>query len=389
MDQTVDRGQIGRNVSQPKYLEIQDRLLQQVRTGAVAPDEALPKERDLAASLDVAVGTLRRALRGLEADGVIRRVRGRGTFVNSPQQRRAQVKIEVFSLIVPFLREDPIPALIEGFERAAKGIEHRVVIGCSNNEVPQQEKLLRQAIEHNVAGVAIVPTTFPVTPPDHVRLLREHHIPVVYCHRVVDGVTAPLVSWPHGDVGRTAAKTLLEHGHRRIVSLADFGDAFIEAVGGGIRQVLREHDVDVSNYRLHCFGEPLRGPTARDTVRGTLRRLLQGPDRPTAILCFNSFDAEQVYLLAGELGFKIPDDLSVIYFGARRRESALAERTTCVSTDECEIGVQAVKLLDEMGSGRISHDSNQKIEIPLTLLPGETVGAAPPDGSTKEVFQYR
>ena len=118
----------------------------------------------------------------------------------------------------------------------------------------------------------------------------------------------------------------------------------------------------------------MRGRAVRDDVRATLEGMLTGEDRPTAIFCFNSFDAEQVYLLAGELGFKIPGDLSLLYFGATRRESALAKRVTCVGVEESEVGIQAVKLLEGMAAGRIPHESNQKIEVPLTLLPGETVG---------------
>jgi DNA-binding LacI/PurR family transcriptional regulator len=377
MSQTTEQCDRERTVARPKYLEIQNYLLQQVHAGTFAPGQALPKERDLAVSLDVAVGTLRRALRTLEADGIVRRIRGKGTFVNSPQQRQAQIKVNLFSLIVPFLRGDPVPSLTWGFERAAAGIEHQVLIGDSINEVACQEKLIRKAIEHNVAGVAIVPTTFPLTPPEHIRRLQEHHIPVVLCHRVVEGVTAPLVTWPHGDVGRMVGRTLVEHGHRRIDVLLDFDDAFVDAVGVGIRQVLREHGIDASNYRPHYFGKMMRGQAVRDGIRTTLKEMLTGKDRPTAICCFNSLDAEHAYLLAGELGFKIPGDLSLIYFGAARREGALAERVTCVGVEESEVGIQAVKLLEGMAAGRIPHESNKKIEVPLTLLPGETVGPAP------------
>ena len=362
-------------------MDVRSRLLEQVRSGRFEAGQALPKEQDLAVSLQVARSTVRRALAGLEADGMIRRIRGKGTFVNTPQERREHLKIDVFSLIVPYLREDPLPGLIEGFEQVATRLEHQTAIASSNNDVSQQERLLRQAAERNVAGVAIVPST-RLPSPDHIRLLQDRHIPVVFCSRSVDDVRAPLVTWPRTDVGRVVAEALLDQGHRRIVSLADFGDIFVEAVGAGIRQKLREHDVDGANYQLRCFGEGLSGQKARDAIRSTLEELLSGRDRPTAIQCFNSFDAEQVYLLAGELGITIPGDLSLIYFGAKRRKGALAQRFTCVGVDEREVGIQAAKLLDDMSSGRMTHDSNLKIEVPLTLLPGETVTVPPQNGST-------
>ena len=121
----------------------------------------------------------------------------------------------------------------------------------------------------------------------------------------------------------------------------------------------------------------IRSPSVYDELRALLKEVLRSQNRPTAILCFNSFDAEQVYLLAKELGFTIPEDLSLIYFGGDRRDSALAQRLTCIAVIESEVGVQAFRLLDAIGVGRVAHDSNQKIEIPLKLLPGQTVGPAP------------
>lgn len=59
------------------------RIIAMVERGSLKPGERLGAERDLAASLGVSRSTLRQALASLEADGVIRRVPGRGggTFI--------------------------------------------------------------------------------------------------------------------------------------------------------------------------------------------------------------------------------------------------------------------------------------------------------------------
>ena len=60
-----------------------ERLLQTVRLGIVAPGEALPAERDLAARFEVSRDTLREAIRSLAEAGYLVSRRGRygGTFV--------------------------------------------------------------------------------------------------------------------------------------------------------------------------------------------------------------------------------------------------------------------------------------------------------------------
>jgi GntR family transcriptional regulator, transcriptional repressor for pyruvate dehydrogenase complex len=62
------------------------RLLQTIRLGIVAPGEALPAERDLAARFSVSRDTVREAIRELAAAGFLVSKRGRygGTFVTDP-----------------------------------------------------------------------------------------------------------------------------------------------------------------------------------------------------------------------------------------------------------------------------------------------------------------
>ncbi len=65
------------------YEETVGRLLQAVRLGIVAPGEALPPERDLAARFSVSRDTVREAIRSLSDAGFVVSRRGRygGTFV--------------------------------------------------------------------------------------------------------------------------------------------------------------------------------------------------------------------------------------------------------------------------------------------------------------------
>jgi GntR family transcriptional regulator len=65
------------------YLQVIDRLKQDIEKGIYKEKEKLPSEFDLAKQLGVSRATLREALRILEEDNVIIRRHGVGTFVNS------------------------------------------------------------------------------------------------------------------------------------------------------------------------------------------------------------------------------------------------------------------------------------------------------------------
>lgn len=326
----------------------------------------------MAVLLGVAMGTLRQALQELEAEGRIRRVRGHGTFVTTPDEHRSLVRSNLLSLIAQQVRGGLYPSLIQGFEAAA-GTDYQILVGSSGNDLTRQEDLLRQAVEHHVAGVAMVPTNFVPTPPEQLRFLEEHHIPLVFCHRQVEGVTAPLVTWSGRAAGQMVAQTLLEHRHRCMATVVAFRDPQVNAAVGGIQETIAAAGLEPSAYRVRYYGERLPGEYAREAIREVLSDLLAGPDRPTAIHCLNLPDAEQVFLLAGEMGLAVPADLSLIYFGDSHRSGGLAQRLSCVAVDAELIGRQAGELLQTMISGRL-RDPNLRIEVPLALLPGETVG---------------
>lgn len=68
----------------PVYLEIARVLAERVSSGKYAPGSRLPSGAELCAEFDVSPMTLRRALARLQNQGLIKAVRGKGTFVRSP-----------------------------------------------------------------------------------------------------------------------------------------------------------------------------------------------------------------------------------------------------------------------------------------------------------------
>lgn len=76
----------------PLYLQIRDRLVQSLQGGEWRPGEAIPSETELAARYGVSQGTVRKAVDALAADHMLIRRQGRGTFVASHQEQRAQFR---------------------------------------------------------------------------------------------------------------------------------------------------------------------------------------------------------------------------------------------------------------------------------------------------------
>jgi GntR family transcriptional regulator len=78
----VNLGVLDRDSMVPLYYQIQQRLIELIRMGALSPGQILPSEQEIAGQLGVSRMTSRQALKSLHDLGVTYSVRGKGTFVS-------------------------------------------------------------------------------------------------------------------------------------------------------------------------------------------------------------------------------------------------------------------------------------------------------------------
>lgn len=65
----------------PKYIAVSEMLIREIAAGHLADGARLPPEREMAAELEISVGTLRKSLQELERKGLLSRVQGSGNYV--------------------------------------------------------------------------------------------------------------------------------------------------------------------------------------------------------------------------------------------------------------------------------------------------------------------
>ena len=362
--------------STPKHERLRAYLLAELSAGRLRPGDALPTELELVASTGLSRNTVRQALAGLERGGLIFRVRGRGTFVHESARERLRVGLDLFGLVVPESRAGFYPSLQRGFRAAAAAVRNQVIVCDTGNDPLRQADGLLQLMDAPVAGVAIVPTTDPVTPPHQLRPLQSKNIPIVFCHRRVEGVRAPLVAFSAPEVGRLAGRSLAARGHRRVAFFARHRTGLAPVYEQGLREALREAGGDVPAGWVKDVPPGTPGDRHEEVVRANLEAVLAGPTRPTAIFCGFDSEAELLYLLLPRLGVRVPEDVSLVGFGGTWRDGAILQRLTSVVVDEERLGGTAADLLDEMRRGVRPIDDVTDIVLPLALSGGETLGPA-------------
>ncbi|WP_166831726.1 GntR family transcriptional regulator [Thalassoroseus pseudoceratinae] len=364
------RGESGR----PKYERLKDYIVGQIESGELEPGAMLPSEHRLAEVLEIARSTVRQAMGALERDGLIRRIHGKGTFVNDQVQPRSGREQNLFALIVPETQTGFYPAFQCSFEDAAAGVNSQVIVCNSNNDVDKQGNTILQLIDRQVAGVAIVPTAGTKTPAFHIRQLQQHGIPVVCCSRPVEGVKTPWLRIPFEDVGRRAGEALSRAGHSRVAFIASFRSAAAEAYEAGLRAALSQAEDTPQIQAFYASGPSPDVSQNEDEVASAIEEMfLRKETSPTAI--FTSFDslAELIYVLLAKKGLRVPEDVSLVSFGGSQRIGALACRLTSVTVDEAQLGREAITLLEQMKRGDLRIDAAETRVLPLGLSNGSTL----------------
>ncbi len=110
--------------SQPLYRQEQRGLRQAIDHRLLGPDDALPGERDLAEDLRVSRITVRKALDGLVADGLLMRRQGSGNFVAGRVEKN-------FAALTSFSED----------MRARGRVPHSVVLQRAEGKVTPEEAL--------------------------------------------------------------------------------------------------------------------------------------------------------------------------------------------------------------------------------------------------------
>ncbi|GAA2752790.1 LacI family DNA-binding transcriptional regulator [Amnibacterium kyonggiense] len=167
--------------------------------------------------------------------------------------------------------------------------------------------------------------------------------------------------------GRDAARAVLAAGHRDLLVLAgtDGEWATVERVAG-FKDAAKEAGLDPERVPI-AFGDYAIRSGYR-LAREWVPRM-----RPTAIVCGNDRMALGALLALGELGLRVPDDVSLVgYDDQADFADELTPRLTTVAIPFREIGVEAGRLLTR------GDTAAERRLIPCRLVPRESVAAPTP-----------
>ena len=171
--------------------------------------------------------------------------------------------------------------------------------------------------------------------------------------------------------GFNATDYLIKRGHRRIGFIN--GEPWMDASADrlvGYRQALATADIPFD------AGLVLDGDWLPGSGRTHLPTLMSLPSPPTAVFCGNDMMALGAMQMAGELGLRVPEDLSIIGYDDQVVAGYTDPPLTTVLLPNYEMGRKAAELLIDIAvHGKPPHARIVKIDGPV--MERRTVAAPP------------
>lgn len=116
--------------SKPIYMQIVDKVCQQIVRGDIRPGEKLPSVREMAVQTGVNPNTIQRTYSELERMAIVETRRGQGTFVTETdsliQELKQKLQVEIIETFVTnmkelgFTQDEMLSGLKEFVEREGK-----------------------------------------------------------------------------------------------------------------------------------------------------------------------------------------------------------------------------------------------------------------------------
>jgi DNA-binding LacI/PurR family transcriptional regulator len=335
---------------------------------------------DVAAHAGVGAGTVSRVLN--DSPRVSERTRARVLAAielleyrpNPLARGLSRGRCQTLGVVVPFFTHASAVERLRGVVAALDGSRYDLVLFNVESPVHRDEHFATLTRRDRADGLLVM--SLP-PPAGSLARLADSGVPIVLLDSRGAGV--PMVVTDDIEGGRLATRHLIELGHERIAFIGDDPGNPLGFTSSGARE--RGYAETMAEAGLSVRpGDIRHGPHVRNVARDLANELLAGDDRPSAVFAASDTQALGVLEAAQHLGFRVPDDVSVIGFDDI--ESARYAGLTTVRQPLFESGRRATELLlDSLAAEEPFGESEVRLDLTLvvrstTAPPPSTRGAA-------------
>lgn len=327
-----------------------------------------PTIYDIARKLNIAASTVSRALNNnpivSEATRQLieKTAHEMGYRPNTMAANFRTKKSNTIGIILPLINRHFFSSVISGVEDIAYRNGFTVAISQSNDNFEKEEKIVHTFFSNRVDGV-IISIGMQTKTFDHLRLISERDIPLVFFDRITDEIEAHKIVVDDYNGAYKATRHLIEQGGTRIAHIGGpLNLRIYEDRLKGFMDAVRDAGLVVDESML------IHNSLSRDDGTQAITVLMSGATKPDAIFCANDTTALSVILYLRGRGIRVPQEVSIVGFSNEPFSEVVTPSISTIRQPGFEIGRKAAELLISQIRSKEKPHSYQKIVMPTELI---------------------
>lgn len=302
--------------------------------------------KELARILNVSIATVSKALNDSYdiSEETKERVKKKAKELNYVPNVIAQSlklrKTFTLGVVVPNITDEFFARAINGITKEAKTNNYKVIIIISNEEIKSEVEGINTLLNSNVDGILIslASETQMLQKYDHIQNILDRNVPLVMFDRVTDEIRCDKVTIDDFKSAYDATTFLIRKNCKNFLFMTGISDTSVcELRKKGLEQALLDSKVKVGESLVLSVRN-------EEYIEAKLKKTLD-THKIDAILCSDEHTAVASLHVVQRLGYKVPDDISVIGFTNSSLTRYTLPSLTAISQHSEKMGKTAVQIM--------------------------------------------
>lgn len=256
-------------------------------------------------------------------------------------------KTSMIGIVVPGITNLFFPTIVEEFENYAKTKGYSISLCNTHGDVDEEKKIIESLISRQIDGMIVINPTYENLDNGTIDDL-SNTVQTIIINGSGEGANSNFISYDEKVGTMDAFKYLLKLNHNKIIFLRGERSYSYDVKEKIYEKILKENDLDYSNIVTVKDSNSIN---VVEIVEGKMSKILVSEERPTAIFACNELMALGAINACNNLGFKIPDDVSIISCDNTILSKISSPKLTTIDLKMKDIGKKAaIELIDNIES---------------------------------------
>ena len=335
----------------------------------------LPSENALCRRLNMSRETVRSALDHLAQEGVIRKIKGSGTYINkdvalSRELGTGSAPLKI-GLILQGQDTHANSELLEGIKSVLPAGQVDLRVFFTDNKFANERRCLQTVVHQNFQGFIVDGVKASLLNPnlDCYREIYRRRIPVIFYNNYYKNLRYPWVIVNDKECADQLVGLLIQAGHRHIASIFVYDNyQSIEKFQGTAAAMLKRGVEFQDDYIKWCVSDEAHD----QRFARSIDRFLKGLPKYTAVVCCNFMIYRLVRQVLEAQGKRVPEDCSLVCFDYSGSDWE-KEGITCSVHQGRQIGALVASRLMTMIQRRDCEDNNYTCVIKPKIHIGNSI----------------